>query len=366
MATMAWIAMRYDLEEDFFVSENVKAFPPFTLFALLETKYVIQTHVAALTVQGWPQRRVRRITVGFNKKRVVARIPWDVFNSGFKRKVQIPWQALTIADGENTHEINAELRRARDRPSSLFGQCLDTAIENASDKFKCDKDLYNRLSWLKGQSAFTDSLSLWELRNCLKYMDQCQDTDIFDLGQDATAHPHIGHNSLLPTIIRNTHMLFSPSIWRWLLPSELLLAQGFPVTLRSKVNDEACCFNCPRIFPRRHKEMVHQAGNSMNTHMIGLPILWSMICTSKLQTWSDCDSSEDSEKSKNVKQPCTAACARTPARKLGDTASLFFRTACGQQRAKLARLTDHVESSCSSSPGASSATIFFRLAAGEQ
>lgn len=114
MATMAWVALRHELEEDFFVNENVKQFPPFTILTALTNKYAVQTHVLELPTLGWPQRRVRRITVGFNKKKVIARTSWDKFNKDFRRKLEVTWEALTTQ--ENQHEINMELRWARSRP----------------------------------------------------------------------------------------------------------------------------------------------------------------------------------------------------------------------------------------------------------
>ena len=127
MATMAWVALRHELEEDFFVNENVKQFPPFTILTALTNKYVVQTHVLELPTLGWPQRRVRRITVGFNKKKVIARISWNKFNKDFRHKLEVTWEALTAQ--ENQHETNMELRWARSRPASLFGKSLDTSLE---------------------------------------------------------------------------------------------------------------------------------------------------------------------------------------------------------------------------------------------
>jgi len=345
MATMAWVALRHELEEDFFVNENVKQFPPFTILTALTNKYAVQTHVLELPTLGWPQRRVRRITVGFNKKKVIARISWDKFNKDFRRKLEVTWEALTTQ--ENQHEINMELRWARSRPSSLFGKSLDTSLED-------DADVRARLAWLKGQSAFTDSMTLWELKNCIKYIDMCQDGDLFDLGQDAHARPFVGQGGILPTIIRNTHMLFSPIKWRWLLPSELLLAQGFAVTGKSKVNNEISCFDRPRTWPRRSREMVHQAGNSMNTHMIGMSILWSIICARRLESGSEQDGPRQQPKSRSL-----AVAASPPTDCGGDEASTLCSIACGQasSQAKRFRADGAVETDAA-------ATRFFQLAGG--
>ena len=60
-------------------------------------------------------------------------------------------------------------------------------------------------------------------------------------------------------------------------PSECLLAQGFSVTLESKVHAESTSFDVPRVFPRTRSAMFMQAGNAMNVHMIGLALVWALV-----------------------------------------------------------------------------------------
>ena len=131
---------------------------------------------------------------------------------------------------------------------------------------------------MKGRSAFTDAISLWELKQVLRYEDIVQDNLVpFDLGQDALAWPSIGTRKSLMTIIKNVGLVFWSQGNRWLTPSECLLAQGFSVTLESKVHAESTSFDVPRAFPRNQSAMFMQAGNSMNVHMIGLALVWALV-----------------------------------------------------------------------------------------
>ena len=64
MATMAWVGMRWEIEEDVLVNENVIRFPPEKIFSVLTDKYAIFTVVCKLLQFGWPQRRHRRTEDG--------------------------------------------------------------------------------------------------------------------------------------------------------------------------------------------------------------------------------------------------------------------------------------------------------------
>eukprot|EP00959_Pyramimonas_sp_CCMP1952_P120097 2511090-Pyramimonas_sp.AAC.1 len=115
MATMCWVAMRWELEEDMFINENVQRFPPELILACLAAKYVIQSVVCRLTDQGWPHRRSRRITVGIHKRRIIAGMDWTMFSGSFRRELRVSWRVVLQ---DNQAEIAKELEWARSRPSS--------------------------------------------------------------------------------------------------------------------------------------------------------------------------------------------------------------------------------------------------------
>ena len=62
-ATMAWVSLLWQLEEDFWLNENVQRFPPQRILGVLHQKYIVMTAICDLMSFGWPQRRKRRITI---------------------------------------------------------------------------------------------------------------------------------------------------------------------------------------------------------------------------------------------------------------------------------------------------------------
>eukprot|EP00969_Alexandrium_andersonii_P049040 2151240-Alexandrium_andersonii.AAC.1 len=114
---MAWVAQRRLLADDIWVDENAKDFPWKRVLGCLKGMYVIQSTLLDTAELGWPQRRVRRITIGILKSRVNNIIvPWPQAASRFRRKLELSWTDLMIAEPE---ELAAELEWGRGRPSSL-------------------------------------------------------------------------------------------------------------------------------------------------------------------------------------------------------------------------------------------------------
>ena len=82
-------------------------------------------------------------------------------------------------------------------------------------------------------------------------------------------------------LIRNMHILYDYLLKRWFTPKELLLAQVFPIG----GVDLGCPFvglwlssfqrERPAPWPARSRNgIIHQVGNSMNVHAIGIALLW--------------------------------------------------------------------------------------------
>ncbi len=241
MSTMAWAAMRWELEEDFWVNENVHKFPPRVVLGVLLAKYVIVTAVCKLWEQGWPQRRQRRITIGIHKRNVIVGMEWDRFSGSFRRELISNWTTILY---ETLEGKSAELAWARSRPSSLYKKTISEGVKKLEGK-KWVSQVLDHLSILqdaevlKSKSDYLDAMTLWEICNVVKYMQMMGDLDACcELGQNPDQWTTIGTDQLLPTIIRNCHMMYSTKRFRWLSPGELLLAQGFAVSPESKVNGE--------------------------------------------------------------------------------------------------------------------------------
>lgn len=65
---------------------------------------------------------------------------------------------------------------------------------------------------------------------------------------------------------------------RWLLPTEALMTQGFPVHPVYHQQYRICSFNFARDTPRKPRSVCAQAGNSMNVICPYLCILHSAVC----------------------------------------------------------------------------------------
>ena len=83
---------------------------------------------------------------------------------------------------------------------------------------------------------------------------------------------------------------FSPVSWRWLTHVEALLAQGFPAykQLQQYADwGESSSFDTMRAVqllpPRRRACVFEQAGNAMNTNMVGIGMLYGLTVVSEAQ-----------------------------------------------------------------------------------
>jgi hypothetical protein len=87
----------------------------------------------------------------------------------------------------------------------------------------------------------------------------------------------------LHTLIKNLHIVFADvgdgSCRRWLLSSEALAAQGFPVYPKAKPTDGAMLtsFNIARV-DRDIKVVSSQAGNAMHVQVAFVAMLHSYLC----------------------------------------------------------------------------------------
>ncbi len=180
------------MEDTCFINENVGGFPAEIIMQILAEKYIIDSVLVSLEALGWPQRRTRRITTGTLKSKVVARLAWSPFVSLCRRELLGSWQMFFCATED---EVASELKWSRARPGSLYQKDLAEACAD-DDDVKADPSLLGRLQWLKSRSVYTDSLTLWELLNIIKYIDQCGDPSIpFEVCQSAMSWPTVGNSA---------------------------------------------------------------------------------------------------------------------------------------------------------------------------
>ena len=282
LATMAWVAMRWQLEDEIFLNENVAPFPAHLVLAALAAKYVIMSCVIKVE-KFWIARRHRRITFGILKSKLIVNVPWDPFCSAYRRSGAATWRNVFVASNA---ELEAELRWARRRKKSLYHKS-DEHLHNlaeADDRCQADASVLGRIIELKHKSAFTDTLTWWELHNIDKYLQFVDPTTPFEVGQDAYDWPMYGTNVFLPCVIAGMQMLFSALHWRWLTPHEVLLAQGFCAMPQwDHILGKTCFHTVRSVFLRKRHIMFQQAGDSMPTPMIGHCIIWALSCVEELK-----------------------------------------------------------------------------------
>ncbi len=100
--------------------------------------------------------------------------------------------------------------------------------------------------------------------------------------QDPLGKPfHNNGKAQLMGLIRNMHIVFDYVLKRWFTPKELLLAQVFPVPGVGLGEERGrpllCSFGRERpddMPPRLRNAVIHQVGNSMNVHAIGVSLIW--------------------------------------------------------------------------------------------
>lgn len=157
--TMCWVAMRHALEDDTFLNENVPGFDHDLILKTLSTKYAIFSVVVNLESLGWPVRRPRRLTYGLHKKRVMARLQWDIYVGGIQRKHFLDWSVFLSDSLADTEGALAELSWAQKRKNSLWNKSVNQAMKTAGMD-KADEAFMQKLSELKSKSKWTEALTL--------------------------------------------------------------------------------------------------------------------------------------------------------------------------------------------------------------
>ena len=149
-------------------------------------------------------------------------------------------------------------------------------------------------------NSFRACLNPSEISYLEEYMSQDPDGElIYQLNQNPMAGMGTTSTSKhLHCIIHNVGLLYSATFERWMMPSELLVAQGFP--MHPEINEWAfndhgptalvhpvCSFNAKRHGGvRKARHIGAQVGNSMNVNVAGIVLLWCLISPKRLDTES--------------------------------------------------------------------------------
>lgn len=318
---LAWISIRLDLQEAHILQENTKGFPVEILKRFLFRHYWIDVEVLDACLFGVPQASqgdcifsftfdcvvfqtvsehlsLRSLTArhvnsswfcfktsftGFDLCTMQARerqfismkhrvkvltevSPLSQFNKRFYRACSWHWREYFFlgsdVDGVISSEALKELDWARARPSS---------IGHGKDAFSAvDPD------------AFAQSLTTTEV----KFLDSYRKAwpgQVYQLNQN----PDSGFGATsqewaLATLISNCGLMFGDQANRWMLPTELLATQGFPVipgvfNLADRRNPKLLCsFNFKRE-DRTSRHCGMQAGNSMHCFPMTVLQLFTLV-----------------------------------------------------------------------------------------
>ncbi|CAE7405505.1 unnamed protein product, partial [Symbiodinium necroappetens] len=210
---LAFVAMRREIQEPFFVQENVQSFPDEFLSSMLSDLYELQSCVLDPECTfGWPVARRRKYVVGRHKTKTV---PWHMRLDDFIRAIGCdakvaadgtvpPWDIFFVASGE---ELRSELLWAGNRPTS--NAALESEEGDESDTFK-------------------NSLSAMEKRFLHGYEALCRDR-CYSLGQDPRDFANYSTWGCMRTLIKNAGIIYSDVHRRWVTPCEAFIMQGFPI-----------------------------------------------------------------------------------------------------------------------------------------
>ena len=175
------------------------------------------------------------------------------------------WHAYVVGVGE---ELESELTWARQRLSVKERWAKPTTAEAA--KYVDD----GQDSWLGAltvaeRDRFELYQSMWPRQAC-------------DVGQNPAERPGIrSKNGKLSTLIAGMGIIFSPELGRWLIPIELWLSMGFPVT-HAVVSRTGVVCQVSRGFPnasrsRTRASQLKQIGNAMHVESVGSFLLTAFL-----------------------------------------------------------------------------------------
>eukprot|EP00438_Fugacium_kawagutii_P029202 Skav229537 [mRNA] locus=scaffold568:49055:58809:- [translate_table: standard] len=218
---LAWVGLRICLQEPDITQENVESHASKDVIArFLGPMYWIDQYIGDPTHFGWPVARSRQFLRLRHRVKVLEQLsPLTNFAKRFWRAVDFQWTEMLrfhkpeLRDKSVVEdEIQSELDWAQARPNSqAHGQCrLVLGVQD--EPFLLALTETEALHWKAYKARWPGTAG--------------------QLNQDSMS-PHATHSSkdCLHTLIANCGLIMSDRVSpeRWILASECLLAQGFPV-----------------------------------------------------------------------------------------------------------------------------------------
>lgn len=278
VCTLAWYALMVLLLPELIIHENVEAYDVTILQTFLAAEYCVHTAVFCASTFGWPVRRVRRITMCLRLDLLLQVVhPWTEFIASCHRVSGISWKAFAMNTVGLQSELQDELAWARGRKASLYN--ADDADLRGVLAAECQPwgISVSGVLALVNESIWTRALIASEARRLFMYRElnsnrgYSQEFMVCCPGQDPLTHPFLSGTQAMGAIISSSSVVWADGLAepRWLVPSELLLTQGF---VSQPEHHSIAGFSTPfsRWRPGRQRQHVlSQAGNSMNVQVMG-------------------------------------------------------------------------------------------------
>ena len=217
---LAWVGLRIELQEADVTQENVEGCATDVFSRFLGPLYWIDKVLCDPTSYGWPVARSRQFLRMRHRVKVLAEIsPVATFSKRFWRAIEFAWTDMLCFHKDEfkqktviEDEIQKELAWAQGRPNSKAHSQRPLIFGLDSEPFLAALTDTETLHWTAYKARWPGMAG--------------------QLNQDSMS-PHATHSNknCLHTLIANCGLIMSDSVSpeRWLLASECLLAQGFPV-----------------------------------------------------------------------------------------------------------------------------------------
>ena len=230
--------MRVELQESDVLQENVTGSDISLLKRFLSHLYFIDVWVGDPIFFGWPFARERQFVRLRHRTKVLAELsPMSRFVKRFWRAISFEWEQVycmhlpeNINKGVIPDELNEELRWAQSRPTSKSHGMDQITFDNHPSPFRACLTETEELFWEGYQ---------------LKHPGRAG-----QLNQDSlSAFGHASLDGCLHTLIANCGLIMSSSCKpeRWLMGTETLIVQGFPVLPGFLEPGEVLLVNCQLV-----------------------------------------------------------------------------------------------------------------------
>ncbi|CAE7573803.1 unnamed protein product [Symbiodinium sp. CCMP2592] len=304
--TLAWVGLRLMLEDAEIISENVKTpggagLSSFArdggqpvpsaavtdaglgnlLLRFLSPMYHLETTILDPSMLGDPFSREREFVKMYHKVKVLSRLsPISRFQKRFYRICAWSWKSFLAlffycvyfmhepvmrSKGVLGDDCQAELDWAQCRPTSRFkgfkGQ--------GEDHDHADEQLKQQPLDVTCPSSWEMALNEMEYRFLQQYRRAWPDS-AYQLNQDPmSGHGHPANELVFFTLIANFGLIWSDVARRWLMPTEALICQRFPVLPYIHDGVSLTSFNSKNK-NRNARHVCSQVGNSMHVGVMAL------------------------------------------------------------------------------------------------